>query len=164
MNKDPLFEHLREQAWRGKLTPSQEAQLRDWLSTHPEARDDWDAEAGLSEALGRLPDVPVPSNFTARVLGAVNLERSAAQRSAPKFGRIWERWVRWAAACAVILAALAAGLSFVERFKTERLANSIAEVSRVAPLPSPEILANFDVICALDRTPAPDEDLLKLLQ
>ena len=44
------------------------------LAAHPEAQADWEAEAGLNDALGRLPDVAVSSNFTARVLQAVERE------------------------------------------------------------------------------------------
>ena len=162
---DPLFEHLREQAWRRKLSPDEEAQLSEWLAAHPAAREDWEAEAGLNEALGRLPDVPVPSNFTARVVQAVELDRAAAERATRRHVWSGHRWLRWAAVYSVILAAgWITYQSHVQRVQTERLVRSIAAASRVAPWPNPEILANFDVICALDRTPPPDEDLLKLLQ
>ena len=160
MNKDPLFDHLREQAWRRKLSPGQEAQLSEWLAAHPEAREDWEAELALNEAFGRLPDVPVASNFTARVVQTIELGSAQAKSSTPRRLWSWPRWVRWAAACSVIILA---GLFGYQRHVREEWADSIAMVSRVAPL-SPEILTNFDVICALDRTPAPDEDLLKLLQ
>src|SRR5579859_4217742 len=165
MSKDPLFEHLREQAWRGKLSPGQEAQLQEWLAAHPQAREDWESESGVNEALGRLPDVAVPSNFTARVLQALELEAAAAQRKVARTRWFARQWLwRRVAACSIVLAGLITLESWVQRLRTERLANNIAAVYRVAPLPNPEILTNFDVICALDRTPAPDEDLLKLLQ
>ena len=59
----------------------------------------------LRELLSRLPDAPVPSNFTARVMQAVELEESQAAR--------WRGW-RWnwhallpraAVAAAVVVAA-----------------------------------------------------------
>ena len=59
MTNDPLYHQLLEQSWRRKLTDAEEAGLRAWLAAHPEAQPDWDAEAGLSEALGALPNVPV---------------------------------------------------------------------------------------------------------
>ena len=164
MNRDPQFEHFREQAWRGNLLPSQEAQLREWLAAHPEAREDWEAELGLSEALERLPDASVPSNFTARVLQAIDLDKAAKARKLPRQVWPWQRWVRWAAACVVILLGFATYESWVQRVESERMAKSIAAVSLVTPLLNPEILTNFDVICALDRTPPPDEELLKMLQ
>jgi anti-sigma factor RsiW len=165
MNRDPRFEHFREQAWRGNLLPNQEAQLREWLAAHPEAREDWEAELGLSEALERMPDVSVPSNFTARVLQAVELDKVSKERTAHRHSWSWHRSVvRWAAACVVILAGFVTYQSYVQRIASERMAKSIAAVSRVTPYLNPEILTNFDVICALDRTPPPDEELLRMLQ
>ena len=164
MSKDPLFEHLREQAWRRKLSPDEEAQLSEWLAAHPEAREDWEMEAGLSEALGRLPEVAVPSNFTARILQAVELERAAAERATRWHFWSGHRWLRWALYSVILAAGWATYQSHVQRVRTEEVAKSIAAVSRVGPWPNPEVLTNFDVICALDRTPPPDEDLLKLLQ
>jgi hypothetical protein len=165
MSQDPLFEHLREQAWRRKLSPAEEAQLSEWLAAHPEAREDWEVEAGLSEGLGRLQDYAVPSNFTARVLQAVELDRAAAERAKRRHVWFGHRWLRWAVYSIILTAGLVTYQSYVQRARTEQLAKSLAAVSRVAPLPpSLEILTNFDVICALDRTPPPDEDLLKLLQ
>jgi anti-sigma factor RsiW len=164
MPKDPLFDHLCEQAWRGKLSPGQEAQLRQWFAAHPGDQDSWLTETGLNEALARLPDVPVPSNFTARVLRAIELDSVDAERRVQRKPFFPHRWLRWVAACLIILAGTVAYLSYLDRLHSEQLVNSIAAVSLVAPLPSPEILTNFDVICALDRTPPPDEDLLKLLQ
>jgi hypothetical protein len=43
-------------------------------------------------------------------------------------------------------------------------AQSIATVSDVSSLPSPEILQNFEAIRRLAPAPAPDEQLLTLLQ
>ena len=42
---------------------------------------DLDLEARLTAALARIPDAAVPSNFTARVLTAIELEEAAAARS-----------------------------------------------------------------------------------
>jgi len=51
--------------------------LREWLAAHPEAQESLDLETGLTEALRKVPDVPVASNFTARVLQAVEREAIA---------------------------------------------------------------------------------------
>ncbi len=80
MSNDPTYNRLRELSWRRKLTGAEEAELRAWLAAHPDAQADWEAEAGLNAALGRLPDAPVPSNFTARVLQAVEREAAAELR------------------------------------------------------------------------------------
>jgi anti-sigma factor RsiW len=166
MTNDPIYTHLRELSWQRKLTEAEEAELRTWLAAHPDAQADWEAEAGLNAALERLPDVPVPSNFTARVLQAV--EREAAvqrRRSAWTWGgRPWLRWLPKAAFAAVILGA---GLVSYHQFQAARFAayaRSVAAVSEVSSLPSPEILQDFDTIRVLNPTPPPDEQLLALLK
>src|SRR6267142_1286736 len=108
MKNDPFYDRLRELGWRGKLTASDEAELRAWLAAHPDEQSGWQAEAGLSEALSRLSDVPVPANFTARVLQAVELETAASRRAqgaqgarGPKWH--WpRRWLSRAALAAVV--------------------------------------------------------------
>src|SRR5262245_27418143 len=77
---DPLEKKLREISWRRKLSPAEEAELRAWLATHPDAEAEWKAEAGLNEILERLPNAPVPTNFTARVLEAIEREEAAEAR------------------------------------------------------------------------------------
>src|ERR1051325_11026338 len=67
---DRQYQKLLETAWRRKLDAQEEAELRAWLQAHPEARADWETEAALTDHLSRLPQAPVPSNFTARVLQA----------------------------------------------------------------------------------------------
>ena len=48
--------------------------------------------------------------------------------------------------------------------KSQRLAKSVATVSQVASLPGPDVLKDFDAIQQLNRSPAPDTELLALLQ
>ena len=167
MINDPFYNRIRELGWRGKLTAADEAELRAWLAAHSEAQSEWQTEARLSEALNRLPDVPVPTNFTARVLQAVELETAAAQRArslrAPKWH--WPR--RWLSRAALAVVILGAGLFSVHEVRSARraeLAQSVTAVSEVSSLPSPEILKDFEAIRALNRTPPADEELLALLQ
>ena len=166
MTNDPLYDQLRESSWRGRLTAAEEADLRAWLTAHPEAQADWEAEAGLNDALARLPDAPVPSNFTARVLQAV--EREAAAESRRRGARWRGGWlVRWLPRAAVAAVVVAAGLvSYHQASYTRRakLAESVAVVLNVSSLPSPEVLKDFDAIRALNPTPTADEGLLAALQ
>ena len=74
MKNDAFLSLLRESSWRRKLTEAEQAELRAYLAAHPDARADWEMESALNAALTRLPDAPVPSNFTARVLQAVERE------------------------------------------------------------------------------------------
>src|SRR5215475_10049493 len=96
MATDPFEKALRELNWRRKLTAAEEAQLQAWLSEHPELLADWETEFALSEALGRMPDAPLPSNFTARVLRAAELETANIERiqgTGITLRRFWLRWV-----------------------------------------------------------------------
>src|SRR5215208_6972895 len=80
MATDPLYNRLLELSWRRKLTEAEEAELRSWRAAHPEVQNDWELESSLTEGLAHLPEVPVGSNFTARVLGQLEQERLAARR------------------------------------------------------------------------------------
>lgn len=164
---DPLYNRFRELSWRGKLTTADEAQLRAWLAAHPEAQAEWDAEAGLNDALAMLTDVPVATNFTTRVLRAVELESAAGERTRSAGGHRSGWWLRWLPKAALASLVLGASLFSYERVqarRSEKLAQSLAAVSEVSSLPSPEILKDFEAIRALNRTPPADEQLLALLK
>jgi anti-sigma factor RsiW len=165
MKNDPIYAHLRELSWRRKLTAAEESQLRDWLMAHPEAEADWETEARLNAALSRLPDAPVASNFTARVLQAV--ERDAVAPHRP--GRKWGDWLRlrWLPKAAVTATLLCAGIVsclLVQDGQRRKMVESVAAVSAVSSMPSPEILKDFDAIRASNPSPLPDEKLLAVLQ
>lgn len=164
MNEARYME-LREAAWRRPLTAAEQTGLQDWFSAHPEARADWETETALSAALLRLPDAPVPSNFTARVLGEI--ERDAAAQHAP--AGVWRgvEWRRWwpraaAGACAVVVAVV--GLQFHQAASRATLARSVVAVSSVAPTLSPDALADYESIRRLSPAPGADTELLALLQ
>jgi anti-sigma factor RsiW len=166
MTNDPIYNHLREVSWRQKLTDAEEVELRTWLATHPEAQADWQAESGLNAGLSRLPDALVPSNFTARVLQAVERE-AVAELSKPQGNWLTWLWLRWLPKAAFAAMAVGVGLlSFQQVQSTHRkkMVESVAAVSAVSSLPSPEILGDFDAIRALNPNPAPDEQLLAVLQ
>ena len=161
---DP-FKQLRETSWRRKLTPAEETELRAGLAANPTARDDWEADAELNRVLDRLPDAPIPSNFTARVLQAVGVENAASRRPAPSR---W-KWLWHSLVPKTAFAALVAGIGFfsyheARAMRRVQLARSVATVSGVASLPSPEVLKDFDAIQRLNATPPPDTELLALLK
>src|SRR6266853_2450136 len=165
MATDPLFNQLREQSWRRELTAAEEADLRDWLANHPEAQADWESEAALNEALRRLPDAPLSSNFTSRVLQAVQREEVAETRRSRRGRMVWRRRLVGRLGLAGIIGA--AGFFSFEQYYAAHLRaqvkQSIVAVSKVSSLPSAEILENFEAI-RLSGTPAADEKLLSLLQ
>jgi anti-sigma factor RsiW len=162
---DPLYHKLREAGWRRKLASAEQAELRAWLASHPEAQTDWEAELRLTQTLRRLPDAPVPSNFTARVLAAVEREDAGARRKRPTG---W-KWAWRSLLPRVALAAVVLGVGWFAYHESRaakrlELAQSVAAVADVRSLPSPEILQDFEAIRQLNPTPAPDEELLALLK
>src|SRR6266581_310146 len=92
MKNDPQYQRLLESSWRRELTEAEAAELRAWLAAHPEAQSDWMLEEGLNSALRGLSNAPVSSNFTARVVQAV--ERDVARRK-PSIWRRWQPRLRW---------------------------------------------------------------------
>ena len=165
---DPLPNQLRDLSWRRKLTEAEEAQWRTILAAHPEFQADWEQDTGLSQLLEQLPNVPVASNFTSRVLRAV--EREAMGRS--PMTTVWSRW-RWSSwgwlPKAVVAAfAVSIGLLGYHQYRVAlraQIAQSLPKVSSVVSLSSPEVWENFHAINQLNRTPPQaDRELLALLK
>jgi hypothetical protein len=167
MTNDPLYEHLREMSWRRKLTPAEEASLAEWLAEHPETQGDWDSEAVLNETLAALPDVPVSSNFTARVVETAKRETAELNRAIPREQRTAAWWMRLVPKVALAAVVLGAGLlsyNHMQAVRRAELAQSLTTVSQVSSSPSPEVLKDFDAITALASAPQADEELLKVMQ
>lgn len=162
MNPDPVYQRLRELSWRRPLTESEQAELRAWLAAHPVAQDEWEVEKHLSAMLQQLPDAPVPSNFTARVLQVVGQETAAAGRRSgfPCAGR-WRVFLPRTAAAMVIVGL---GLFAYHRYLAHRLVTDVGIVAAVPEVPKPEVLEDFEAIRRLGSAARPDEDLLALLQ
>ena len=164
MSNNPIYNHLRELSWRRKLTSAEEAELRAWLEAHPEDRADWEVEAGLDTALARLPDAPLASNFTVRVLQAVEREATAQPRPSGWWTGLRLHWLPKAAFAATVVGAGLVSYHLIQDAERKRLAESVATVSDVSSLPSPEILQDFDAIRVSNPTPPPDEQLLAVLK
>jgi anti-sigma factor RsiW len=167
MNDHSRLEALRELAWRRPLTDAERAELGAWLAGHPEVHPDWAMEAQLTVALRGLADVPVASNFTARVLQAV--ERDAGARAAPgePAWRLWWRSTGWAPKTAFAAVALGLSVFSVHSYQVaarHRLAESVAAFSEASARLSPEVLQDFEPIRRLPATPGADEKLLLVLQ
>jgi anti-sigma factor RsiW len=163
MKHDAVYMRLRELSWRRKLTAAQEAELHAYLTSHPEAQTDWETEAALGEVLARLVDTPIPSNFTARVLQAVELE-AADHKRVQRWSWSWQVLLPRAA---VVVAVAGLGLFAYQRYEVverAKLARSVTAVWDAKSLPSPQVLADFDAIRRLSKTPPPDEELLALLK
>jgi anti-sigma factor RsiW len=174
---DAEFQLLIDASLRRRLTASETARLHAHLEHDPRAREFWETETALSRVLAGLPDAPLPSNFTARVLQAVDRE-TAARGQSPRY----LRWLlqlrpvhRAAWACGILLFASLSYHQF-HSVSRARMAASLASVTSgvesaavVAQLPPAELWQDFDSISRLPeprtgRAVAADEELLAALK
>jgi hypothetical protein len=109
----------------------------------------------------RLPDVPVASNFTARVMQAIELEEMRRSRWR-LFGWQW-RAIIPRAATATVIVGFASFTIYQHELYTGRvaLAKSAALVAS-QQMPSVEALKNFDAIRRMSQSARPDDELLAL--
>jgi hypothetical protein len=145
-----------EMVWRRPLTDAE----RVALGKDPEL----ELEARLTESLVRMPDAPVPSNFTALVMAAV--DREGAARTAPMLLRWnWRIFLPRVIAAAAILVFTG---TIWERYelnsKRSILAKNVAQVASAKPVPTLDALYNFDVIQRMSQPVAADKELLALMQ
>ena len=153
-------QHLREALWRRKLTDAEQSELR----ARPEMAADLELESHLSEMLVKIPDAPVASNFTARLMLAIDLEESRQSRRW-SFNWNWRALLPRVAVAAA--AVLFAGVTFHHYELTSQrtaLAKNVALVAESQPLPSVDVLKNFDAIQRMGQPAHADEELLALLQ
>lgn len=157
MKDEPTADGLREKAWRGQLTDAERA------ATGPELQAELAQEARLNAALGRLPEVQVSSNFTARVLQAIDREEAAGRAR----GWRWS-WPRLLPRVAVTIAVVAfAALSWQHYELRQRLvpiARSVAVVTDTSSVPGVEALDNYEAIQRMGQAQHADDTLLALMQ
>ena len=149
----------RESLWRRKLSEAERAELR--------ARPELELEARLSEALAGIPDAPVPSNFPARVLNAVELEDSKALRQAKGQWWNWRSLLPRLAGATAILVVVGLGVQHHETHLHHlALARNVAKVAVAQPPPSVDVLENLDAIQRMGAANAnhADGELLAALQ
>jgi hypothetical protein len=118
---------------------------------------------GLRELLSRLPDAPVSSNFTARVMRAVEMEGARRPRRWNFLAWNWHALLPRATVAAVMMAAI--GFTFYQHEIDNRrfeLAQNVALVAQSQPLPSVDVLQNFDAIQRMSQPARADEELLAL--
>lgn len=127
---------------------------------------DHQLDARLDALLRALPDKPVASNFTARVLQAVERENSTGTARPAEWSFAWLR-LHWLPRVAVASLTLASCV-FTYQIRVEahraQFARSVAAVTQVASMPSPEMLKDFEAIRRLNQNPPADRELLALLQ
>jgi anti-sigma factor RsiW len=164
---DPVYQRLRETAWRRKLTPAEEVELRVWLAAHPEAVAECELEFALSDALVKLPNAAVPSNFTARVLQGIERRPMRAARSRRRWTWNWNYLLPRAALTIMVAGGVVFGyrLNHSSR-QAEVIAvrDSLVTITAVESLPKTEALLDFDTIQKLNTESVADQELLALFQ
>jgi hypothetical protein len=167
MTRDKSDDSLREASWRRPLTTAETDELHKQLAGKPDAKADWEAELALTEALRSLPNIPLASNFTARVVDAALRDSAAGQRKWH-----WLRLAHWP--LRRLLPRLAFGLAVaavgffsfhqLHEAENERIGRSARVLSEVASVPGLDALSDFEAIRVMDAAPAADEELLRLMQ
>jgi len=148
--------NLPESLWRRKLSAAEQAEL----SAQPELQ----TEARLTDALTKLSDVPVASNFTTRVMDAIDREETLAARAAAWHWNWRSLFPRLTVAAAVLIFA---GMS-IQRYEASSHHNAmirtVAMVAGASSQPSVDALENLDVIQRMSQSAHADGDLLAYLQ
>jgi hypothetical protein len=143
--------NLPESLWRRKTSPAS--------AEGAGASADQDLELFLTKTLSQLKDVPVSSNFTARLMDEIN--REEMRQAAPPRWR-WNLWPRLATAFGALLLT---GI-LVQHHETVahrvQLAQTLAMVADMHSLPSVDALKNFDAIEVMSQPAHADEELLAL--
>ncbi|HEV2694576.1 MAG TPA: hypothetical protein VG347_16905 [Verrucomicrobiae bacterium] len=154
MENEPT--NLRESLWRRKLTDAERAQL----PTDAELA----AEARLTDALAKTANVPVASNFTARVMDAIEREERQTARA---HGARWSwRFVfpRLAMTAAVLVFT---GVT-IQRYEASshrlEMVRTVAMVASHTSAPSVDALKDLEAIQRMSQSAHADNDLLAAFQ
>ena len=132
---------LRESLWRRKPSATESNELR----TQPGL----ELEARLTDALAKLADAPVASNFTSRLLAEIDREEARIPHSHWRWNWNFLRPRLAVAVAVVFFAGLGIRHYEIESHRTA-LARNVALVAVAHPLPSVDALENLDAIAAVE--------------
>ncbi|MGZ4974316.1 MAG: hypothetical protein ACXWKG_01655 [Limisphaerales bacterium] len=164
MNK-PTYNQMKEKSWVEPLSAQESDDLRQLLAANPELQKDWDEEALLTTALNRLPDAPVSSNFTSRVMQAVQRADAETERKRAPWRAFWR--YGWAAKFGVAIAMLCLGTFSFREYQANARAKLAADVkafAETAPIPQVDWLKNFDTIEQMSKVQVADNELMMARQ
>jgi anti-sigma factor RsiW len=155
------YMNLRETAWRRPLTAEEKARLQSYLVVHPEAQFEWESDAGLNMALANLTDAPLSSNFTARVLQAIELEELRQSRRSSGWFRNIRLWLPRFAVAGLVVGLGGLGYQQIHLHHIQEQAKSVELVTKVAvALPDMAMWEDFDAIARLGQTQPSSQDQL----
>jgi hypothetical protein len=164
MNHDPVYQQLREIGWRRPLTDAEQTELRAWLTTHPEAAADIEMDAALNAALAKSPDAPLSSNFTARVMAAIEQDEAAQSRasSRPK-GNWWRVFIPRFAVASFVVVCVTLGYRHNTTVQRMELSDAAQQIAGARELSDMTVIEDFETIRSLNPAEATvDENLLAM--
>ena len=158
---NPEYQRLLELAWKRDLSPEEGADVKKSLA--PRWQRELEEEQRFTRCIQRLADVPVSSNFTARVLQAAKRSKPVARSS------WWHRLAlpKWVPRLAMAALTVSLGLLSVQQYKSAqhtRMAHDLVSVSELAQLSEVDWLDNFETINRMSQVEAADDDLLMSLR
>ena len=155
------FDNLLKIAPERDLTDVELARLENWLGANPADQAEWEV---LDQLLAALPDTPVATNFTARVLDKV----CSVEAGQPVLGQAW--WQRLLApqfrpvqiAAAATLAMVIGGVGYQSHLNQSRaeMAAAIVSIAEFTPV----FLADIEAIEAVAQADVIDEELWAALK
>lgn len=141
--------------WRRNLSATERA----GLNLEPAQ----ELDARLTRALSRMPDQRVPSNFTARVLEAIEQEEKRVAQS-PGWHWNWRSlWPRLAATTAILIFAGISLQRYEAHTQKAAIAHNLAQVASTPAL-SVDTLEDLDAIERMSQSSHADSELLAALQ
>ena len=159
MNRPSEYEDLLSTRWIRELNGRERDRLARFLSADPKRKARWEEDMAVLEAVRHLPDVPVASNFTSRVLAALPCapDESVPDLLSPS-KRSWFPRLDWAPkwglgfGFAAILA-LAVFYGEYRRAKSMRLVESLTVITESKTAPTMEESQHFEFIQELAPVP-----------
>jgi hypothetical protein len=151
----PHFDDWLEEIAARRLSPDEVAQLRARLERNPAERQRLEDELALNRALDASPRPAPSTNFTRRVLDAIDAEDRAGRRTSS-----WARWPRWSVRWllpATAALALVLGWQWMDQRQRVHLAAGAVAVTQAADVPGVAMLRDFEAIQLLNSRPTPDD-------
>src|SRR5688500_774591 len=132
MNKpsDNEINELITRALRGQLSAAEQRELERRLESEPALREEYEQERALEQILERLPNVPVSTNFTARVMQSVRA--GERQRTPARMPWFRFRFARLATGLAVVTVAGVLTLQQYRQAQRQEMVRSVASFGEVA--------------------------------
>jgi hypothetical protein len=159
MKRDELHE-LIEQARLRPLSQDKERRLKVLLEADLSRWPEREEDMALTRLLDKLPDAPLASNFSSRVMQTIGLEEQRTSPTPHRFRpQAWARnWFIRLGFGSTVALILVLGWNQTVQQERKQIAESVVTVSEVASVPSVEVLVDFEAIQSLGAVP-PDEDV-----